>query len=109
MRGPEIRSGWSTSPLHLPKHGLDVGNGSVLENPVAQVEDVRTAGECVKDSRDRRAQLFTAGGQRKRLQIALWRGVGRQFFRGPQRIARFVQTEGVDASVACVGRGLSAG
>jgi hypothetical protein len=45
----------------------------ILKDAVAEIEDVSTLGECVKDSRHGVLQRGTAGNQRQRIEIALER------------------------------------
>jgi len=80
----------------------------ILEDAVPEIEDVRAAGEGVKDSCDSRLQFLASGDQRKRIEIALQREVVREFLRGPQRVDGLVEADRIDARFARIGRKRSA-
>src|SRR5205085_10488114 len=73
-----------------------------------EIEDVRTPGEGVKDLRNRRAQAFAAGDQRKRVEIALDRQLRGQLPGRPARIDRLVEPNRAHSGLACISDQLAA-
>src|SRR5215210_4068068 len=60
-----------SSALHQRYQLFDMLDRRRLLDPMAEIEDVGTVGECVKDATRRKVQRLAAGNQRQRVEIAL--------------------------------------
>ena len=86
---------------------LDMGDRSLLADAVAEVEDVRAAGEGVKDALRGVGQRGPAGKDGERIEIALDRQAGGQLAVGPGRIDRLVEPDRIDSGLATEDVGLA--
>src|SRR5205814_5508948 len=92
-RARAIRSDCSLVPLHQCDQLLDMGDRRIRKDSMPEIEDVRSAGESVKDSPRRLVELSAAGEQGQRVEIALHGKVIRKLLRRPGRIDRLVEPE----------------
>src|SRR5690349_19043285 len=85
-----------------------MGDRRVLQNSVPEIENVRTAGECVKDSAHGQVQLFAAGNHREWVEVALNGQIGWELLRCPNRIDRLIEADRVHCGFAGVSGELAA-
>ena len=82
--------------VHRIHQGDRIVDRRLLDDPVSQVEDVRSAGQCIDDVSGPAFELPSPGKQQNGIEITLHRRMGLQFPGRPGRVGSIVYAHSVD-------------